>query len=225
MNKKNRKLRQKELKNSQNRILKGIVRYLCLYGGQFSWILAIFLMADFLPWLLMQFHIELNDSLNQIDIGLEMNWKVSATSRSKIERNGNRFDLTALIQRLSESIYKLYFSVYKRYVKLYFSPFRSSRPSPVKRCWCCPARRWSCSSGPSGCGRRWRGSTSCCRPAPSWGSRSRWRRPARRGRSKRVLLMANKITAPACILVYTNILTAMWQSFFGTKLDRGFENE
>jgi hypothetical protein len=57
-----------KIKNLQNRILKGNLRCLCLYSGQFFWKLTIFLMANFLSWMSMQFNIESNRFLNRIDI-------------------------------------------------------------------------------------------------------------------------------------------------------------
>jgi hypothetical protein len=53
LNMKNLKLRQEKTKNSQNRILKGTVRYICFHSGQFFWKLVFLLIPDFLSWLLM----------------------------------------------------------------------------------------------------------------------------------------------------------------------------
>ncbi len=48
------------MKKFTNRILKWISRYLCLDSGQFLWRLTIFLIANFLSWILMQFCIKSN---------------------------------------------------------------------------------------------------------------------------------------------------------------------
>jgi hypothetical protein len=77
LNKKYLKLQQKKTKNSQNIILTGTVRYICPYRPQCFWKFAIFMMADFISWLmLIQFRIELNRFLNWINIA--SNQKVSA---------------------------------------------------------------------------------------------------------------------------------------------------
>ncbi len=73
LDKKNVKLRQGKWNKCTNRILKEILRYLCLYSGQFLWQLSNFLMANFLSWKLMHFCINSNRFMNQINIESKLN--------------------------------------------------------------------------------------------------------------------------------------------------------
>ncbi len=92
LNKKNFKLRQENMKNSQNRILKGIVKYLCLL------VINSFENWPFFWWLIFfhdhwcSFVLNSNVFLNQINIKSKSNWTVSAISRSKIGSKPIQFD-------------------------------------------------------------------------------------------------------------------------------------
>jgi hypothetical protein len=96
---------QKNIKNSQDRILKGIVRYLCLHCEQFFWKLVIFLMVkfSFMTADAVWYQIESFFESNRYRIEIESNRKVSATSPSKIKSNRNRFNLTALISSIEQT--------------------------------------------------------------------------------------------------------------------------